>query len=326
MRPFSFGKLGPWLALLIAIFFWALTGALGRWLDLPSNYLVLALSFVGFLSCYLFSCLLHFFKPEKTKSNKINPRFYNLWSYAKLGFFFYLLNFFYFESLRLGSATSAVALLYTAPFWVLLLDRLASGEKTRLEKTSSFIPVFLCLLGTFFLLSDSILNFSRTGDFSSVNVLYGLFGGFFFAVYTLEVAKTERCQIDSAPLLVGTFGAASVIGLIVYSTSFLSPSSHGHFDLMVYLNLRGWSLSHFTLAISAAAILCFVLPYFAYNQALKKVPAGPASLLTLSEPIFNIFWVWLFSGEHPSYKEAWAALIIGLGLLLLVRETHFKKA
>ncbi len=27
MRPFSFGKLGPWLALLIAIFFWALTGA-----------------------------------------------------------------------------------------------------------------------------------------------------------------------------------------------------------------------------------------------------------------------------------------------------------
>lgn len=69
----------------------------------------------------------------------------------------------------------------------------------------------------------------------------------------------------------------------------------------------------------AMALVCTVMPVFAQSAAIRRVGAGPASLMGTVGPLLTIVFGWWWLGEHISAAQIFGGALVILGVWLVGR-------
>jgi drug/metabolite transporter (DMT)-like permease len=194
-------------------------------------------------------------------------------------------------ALDLGGVGRTAVLVYTMPFWVIVIARVWLKEKMRPLQWAAIGLAFAGLLA----LVDprgwlpSLLAVIAGGSWAySVVLIKSLQGRMRTHLMTLTVWQMALCT-----MLLWTFEA-------------LVPSPAP----------IQWSWQ-FLAAIGFSAILGSALSWMLFYYALARLPAGLAGLGTLATPVIGVIAAWIHFGERPSAQDAAGMLLIALGLALL---------
>ena len=194
--------------------------------------------------------------------------------------------------LSLTSTSAAVTLLMLGalPFLAAIIAYIFLNEK--ISKTT-FIAIIIAAAGIIFMCFDSI----QTGTlFGLVN---GLISSLGFAVFTVTLRWKKNTPKLTTVSIAGIF--AAIISLLVI---FFNDSN-------VLMSLKNTSLSSLHGFIVCSALIL-------YSSKSKYLPAADLTLLSLTEILGGIFWVWLplFGiNEVPNNNTIIGGVIITLAII-----------
>jgi drug/metabolite transporter (DMT)-like permease len=201
-------------------------------------------------------------------------------------------------ALEQGSAGRTSVLVYTMPFWVLLMAWPILGEKIR---GLQWLAVGFALVGLVFILRPWHL----AGSLSSS--LLAIAAGLCWAASAVLVKLLHRRQavdllaFTAWQMLIG----AVPLGIIAWLTFETPPVWSGSFIAALAFN------------VLPANALAWVL----WLYALRTLPAGTAGVGSLAIPVVGVLSAWIQLGERPSALEgAGMSLIICALTLLTARE------
>ncbi len=185
---------------------------------------------------------------------------------------------------KLTTAANAIVLQYTAPIFVLLYSRLIQGQ--RITKPYA-IALAVSMTGV------AIISSDKAGEPEMAGVLLALLSGLFFAIYMVNLQKTNETSTVYLTWL-NNFVCALLL-------------------LPVVKPRLAVSLEQASLLFTMGAVQ-LGLPYFFFSQGLLTVPVQEAALIALIEPVLNPLWVALTLGEIPSRSTIVGGSMILLGL------------
>ena len=194
--------------------------------------------------------------------------------------------------LSLTSTSAAVTLLMLGalPFLAAIIAYIFLNEK--ISKTT-FIAIIIAAAGIMFMCFDSI----KTGTlFGLVN---GLISSLGFAVFTVTLRWKKNTPKLTTVSIAGIFAAAISLVVIFYN------------DSSVLMSLKNTSLSSLHGFIVCSALIL-------YSSKSKYLPAADLTLLSLTEILGGIFWVWLplFGiNEVPNNNTIIGGVIITLAII-----------
>ncbi len=194
--------------------------------------------------------------------------------------------------LSLTSTSAAVTLLMLGalPFLAAIIAYIFLNEK--ISKTTS-IAIIIAAAGIIFMCLDSI----QTGTlFGLVN---GLISSLGFAVFTVTLRWKKNTPKLTTVSIAGIFAAAISLVVIFYN------------DSSVLMSLKNTSLSSLHGFIVCSALIL-------YSSKSKYLPAADLTLLSLTEILGGIFWVWLplFGiNEVPNNNTIIGGVIITLAII-----------
>ena len=194
--------------------------------------------------------------------------------------------------LSLTSTSAAVTLLMLGalPFLAAIIAYIFLNEK--ISKTT-FIAIIIAAAGIIFMCFDSI----QTGTlFGLVN---GLISSLGFAVFTVTLRWKKNTPKLTTVSIAGIFAAIISLLVIFYNGS------------NVLMSLKNTSLSSLHGFIVCSALIL-------YSSKSKYLPAADLTLLSLTEILGGIFWVWLplFGiNEVPNNNTIIGGVIITLAII-----------
>ena len=208
---------------------------------------------------------------------KIDPK--DLWMFFGSGVIGIIsFNVLYFEAAKIVSLSMTSVLLYTAPFFVVIMSMFIFKEALTRQKAISLVLAFAgCLL-----ISNII---GSSAGFNSKGFLLGLGSGIGYALYTI-FSKFALKKYHPFTLTFYTFLVAGIV---------LIPFSDLPHMADVAINVDGallWML--------ALGLLITTLPYFLYNFGLKGLDAGVASVIAFIEPMVATIAGFLIYNEEPT--------------------------
>ncbi len=185
---------------------------------------------------------------------------------------------------KLTTAANAIVLQYTAPIFVFLYSRLIRGEK--ITKPYA-VALGVSMTGV------AIISSDKAGEPEMAGVILALLSGFFFAIYMVNLPKTN----EASPVYL-TWLNNTVCALL----------------LLPFVKSRlAVSLEQGSILFAMGAVQ-LGLPYFFFSKGLLTVPLQEAALIALIEPVLNPLWVALTVGEIPSLFTIAGGSMILLGL------------
>lgn len=201
------------------------------------------------------------------------------------------------EAFRVVPVAIAVSLLYTAPVFVVLIARVIWQERITRGKQLALV----------FSLAGVVLVTGAAGALARgqtalppAGVVFGLAAGFGYALYTVFGRSAVRRTTPVATLFWSFLFAGLVLALVA------EP---------VRPTLRAPAALPWLLALG---LLTTLLPYALFLRALRTVPAGTASLLACTEPVFATVLAAIFLGERLAMPQiAGMTLIVGAAALLV---------
>ena len=194
--------------------------------------------------------------------------------------------------LSLTSTSAAVTLLMLGalPFLAAIIAYIFLNEK--ISKTT-FIAIIIAAAGIIFMCFDSI----QTGTlFGLVNGLVSSLG---FAVFTVTLRWKKNTPKLTTVSIAGIFAAIISVLVILFN------------DSNVLMSLKNTSLSSLHGFIVCSALIL-------YSAKSKYLPAADLTLLSLTEILGGIFWVWLplFGiNEVPNNNTIIGRVIITLAII-----------
>ena len=193
-------------------------------------------------------------------------------------------------SLTTTSAAVTLLMLGALPFLAAIIAYIFLNEK--ISKTT-FIAIIIAAAGIIFMCFDSI----QTGTlFGLVN---GLISSLGFAVFTVTLRWKKNTPKLTTVSIAGIFAAAISLVVIFYN------------DSSVLMSLKNTSLSSLHGFIVCSALIL-------YSSKSKYLPAADLTLLSLTEILGGIFWVWLplFGiNEVPNNNTIIGGVIITLAII-----------
>lgn len=199
----------------------------------------------------------------------------------------------YFFAVGKIGVSMAVALLYTAPVFSLVLARLILNET--INKKSIILGI-VAVVGVGFLMM---------GDKFSVNigVLIGLLSGLCYALYGILGKKAMAYHLPSNVVF---FSSVCISALVLLCL----PNTYETYKQLLVLS------SYALLFTLGLAIVGTIMPYFLYMSALQKLPATKASVFTIVEPLTAILLaVLLLNQSLLALQLIGVLLIIGATLI-----------
>lgn len=184
--------------------------------------------------------------------------------FALSGVCIFLTNAFYYISMNMTSASTAVVLMYIAPIIVMIVSVLFMGEKlTRMK--------FLSVVGAF--LGSALVTGIIGGiKFSVVGIIIGALSGITYSIYNICAKIEMKRGNDALAAAAYCFITAAVLSAVfsnpvtLFSMTFENPAK--------------------ILPIAIAmGIVVGALPYFLYTLGSKKLPASTASAMATIEPL-----------------------------------------
>ena len=187
---------------------------------------------------------------------------------------------------KLTTAANAILLQYTNPLWVILLGPIALKEKnTWIE----YVTVLGVLGGMALFALDALGGGNTAGD------IIACVSGLCFGTTIVLMRK----QKDGSPS--DSFVLAHILTFII-SVPFIISS--GKPDVQSCIG------------ILALGIFQVGFPSILYSLGISRITAISAVFCTMLEPLMNPVWVFLFTGEHPSFNAVLGGIVI-LGFILL---------
>ena len=198
------------------------------------------------------------------------------------------MSWFYFAAVTHAGSAVAVALLYTAPVWSLILARVILGEGIR---PAQALLTVLAAAGVALTMAGGIKA-------QPVGLLFGLLSGLCYALYGV---LGKRAMQGNPPMLV-LFTSIAFSALVLLATAL-------PYDAAALL----WQAPNKSVWLYALALVLTgtLLPYFLFIKGLEKMPAAQASVFTIIEPLTAVLLATLWLGEHIGVLQA-------LGIALIV--------
>ena len=205
----------------------------------------------------------------------------------------------YFSALNYTSLAVAAILLYTAPFFVMLMSLLLFKEKMNGKKVLALILAF----------SGCVLVSGVGGDekFSWIGILLGLGSGFFYALYSIFGRYAINRGYGAWTMTFYTFlfcsiGCAFLCDWQVIGTSFAADSS-----------VAWWVLG--------LGFVTAFLPYVLYSIGLENMESSKASILASVEPVVSaLFGVFVFHEALSVWGILGILMVLGAIIVLNVKK------
>jgi drug/metabolite transporter (DMT)-like permease len=191
-------------------------------------------------------------------------------------------------ALETGGVGKTAVLVYTMPFWVILMAWPVLAERIR---GMQWITVLLAFSGLLIILEPWNLHSSLFSKI--IAVLAGLSWAASAIVAKIMRSRTEF-DLVSLTTWQMIFGAIPMIAV-----SFMAPSPPIQ-----------WT-NYFVGALIYSSVVSNSLAVLLWYYILHKLPAGMASLGTLATPVIGVILASIQLGERPSLWE-------GLGMVLIV--------
>lgn len=207
-----------------------------------------------------------------------------------------LFNFSYYKTMSLTSLSVAAVLLYTAPFFVVIISAFLFGEKFNLKKIVACIIAFAgCML--------------VSGVFDSQNritlpaLVFGLLTGFGYALYTIF----SRLLIDKG---YNTF-------TITFYTFLFSAIACCFLNNVAVTFALTFSSAKILITIVLMALLNTVIPYVFYTKGLLGVEASSAPIIATLEPVVATLTGVVIYKESLEFSGAFGILLV-LGSVIIL--------
>ncbi len=204
----------------------------------------------------------------------------------------------YYACLQITSISTAVVLMYTSPVIVMLISVLFMGE--RLNKFKLISIVFM-ILGC--ALVSGIIGGMK---FDALGIMLGIISAIAYSTYNI-LAKIQMMR--KASPVTATFYCFVTVMTIALTVS--NPINIIEFTAKAPLIIIP--------LIIGLGVCTFIIPYVLYTIALKHLPAGTASALSVVEPMAaTVFSIVIFKEVPTLYSGIGIALII-IAVFLLSR-------
>ena len=198
-------------------------------------------------------------------------------------------------SLTLVSASNTVLVMALMPFSQPIIARLVLKEEVQ---PSIWFGAILVLFGfsIFFLGENIITKDSLLGNLLLMTV---------FCLFTFSQLITRKIMLTK----ISTF--------VVTSSQMVSASVIMFLNLMFFGNLElPFQASSGTIMTFVYLVFSLAIPFFLYNQAMRHIPVGMASLfLVLVIPLGFLFAA-IFTGEEITLFKTTGAVLVMIGVVL----------
>ena len=276
------------LAILAAAALWGCIGIFSRDLETSGFTVVQTVAVRSFFTVVVMFIIILIKNPALLKI-----RFRDIWLFLGTGVCSFLFfNICYMTAINEASLSVAGILLYTSPFWVLLLSAPIFGERITVVKT---VAVTICFGGS------ALLVFGTHFPWTSKGLIFGLLSGFGYALYSI-FGKLAVRRYHSFTITFYTFLFAVIGTLPICDPAKLVSM------LTVPHNL--W----YSLAI---AVVNTILPYVLYTYGLSGINAGKAAVIAIIEPVVAALVGHFFFYEYITTIGIIGIVAVFLGLILL---------
>ncbi len=204
-------------------------------------------------------------------------------------------NVLYFESNNYVPLSTTAVLLYTAPFFVLLMSVIIFKEKLTKQKIAALVIAFTgCVL---------IAGLLEGGSgFNGYGFLLGLGSGIGYALYTI-FGKYALRTYHPLTLTLYTFLVAGICLIPFSDIPQIVDVAIGSQDALMWMIGLG--------------LLITTLPYLLYNLGLNGLDAGVASVVAFLEPMVATIAGFIIYNETPSILDILGILMILFAIILL---------
>lgn len=218
-------------------------------------------------------------------------------AYGVLGFA--LFGLLYLAGLQQTTVSIAVALLYTAPAFVVLISAVLWGERFGRVR---MLALMLVLAGVLLVTGAAGSLLSGSAPLPLPALLFGLGSGLGYALYTLfSKVAGQRYGTRASLFWSFAFAAASLCLLASPVTPFLRAPEQ-------------------TLLLIGLGIVPTLLPYALYLAALRHLRASTAAMLASIEPAIAALLAALLLGERMAALQMVGMVLVVCAAILLARE------
>lgn len=283
----------PSIYVLIAAALWGLTGIFVRALNAAGLDNMQLLFFRSFITAA--SLIAYIFFTDRSKL-KINPR--DWWYFFGTGILSFLLfGFFYFYTIVHASMSVAAILLYTAPFFVMLMAAVFFREKITAAKVLAlFTAAAGCVL---------ICGTDRNVGLTPTVIFTGIASGFCYALYSI-FGRVALKKYSSVTVTAYTFSFAALGSLFVVDFPKIGEAAAA-------------APSAVLLAI-VFSVVSALLPYLFYTAGLKNTDAGKASIMATFEAVVASVAGIVVFGEAMTLPGALGIALVFLAVWILNRK------
>ena len=197
---------------------------------------------------------------------------------------------FYYQSMQMTTAATAVVLMYIAPIVVMIYSVIFFGERFTALKLLSVVSM---LVGCF-LVAGVIGGFK----FNFIGILCGVASGISYSGYNIFTKIAMRRSSNPLSATFYAFLTAATLALFICNpvemVEKISVSVSATLPMLILLG----------------AVTC-VSPYILYTLAMRDLSAGTASSLGIIEPMSATIFSMIFLDEMPDVFQ-----IVGIALIL----------
>lgn len=209
-----------------------------------------------------------------------------------------LLSTCYFSALNYTSLAVAAILLYTAPFFVMLMSLLLFKEKMNGKKVFALILAFTgCVL---------VSGVGGDEEFSWIGILLGLGSGFFYALYSIFGRYAINRGYGAWTMTFYTFLFCSVGCAFLCDWQVIGTSVQADNSVLLWVLGLGF-------------VTAF-LPYVLYSMGLESMESSKASILASVEPVVSaLFGVFVFHETLTAWGILGILMVLGAIVVLNVK-------
>ena len=204
----------------------------------------------------------------------------------------------YFSALNYTSLAVAAILLYTAPFFVMLMSLVLFKEKMNGKKVFALLLAFTgCVL---------VSGVGGDESFSWIGILLGLGSGFFYALYSIFGRYAINRGYGAWTMTFYTFLFCSI------GCAFLS-------DWQVIGSVMAADSANILWVLGLGFVTAF-LPYVLYSAGLEHMESSKASILASVEPVVSaLFGVFVFHETMSLWGVLGIVMVLGAIVVLNIK-------
>ena len=281
-KKFNYGP----ILIILAACFW---GSMGIFVRKLTTYGFTSIQIVAIrvtLAALIFSLIL-FIKDRK--GFKISPKDIPLFLGLGLGSILFF-TICYFAAITIMPLSTAAILLYTSPFWIMLMSVLFFREKLNAVKILALIMAF----------GGCVLVSGISGEgITFVGLLLGLGSGIGYGLYsilgTIALKRYSPYTVTTYTFIIAAVGSWFICRPKDMFTKFVAAPSLAWLIFFCFLT----------------ALITAVIPFLFYTLGLHMVEASKAGILATVEPMVATIIGIIFFSEKLT-------LLSGLGILLIL--------